>query len=172
MPILSNKKLVEPFNRLKNRANLFRRRNYSSQLDISDPRSSLPADHFILPQQTKAPEANNQLLLKRSNSMICPQQRLQSLLKNSKNNTNRSSVCVELADCPTDESSTDDGHFVKSASNRYFRQKMSHINEQDVFTSEESLKEKMIHEGKRISHQSRRIYNLSLLFNSIFITKS
>ncbi|CAF0771633.1 unnamed protein product [Adineta ricciae] len=108
VPIPSNKKLVEPFNRLKNRANLFRRRNYSSQLDISDPRSSLPADHFILPQQTKVPEDNNQLLLKRSNSMICPQQRLQSLLKNSKKNTNRSSVCVELADCPTDESSTDD----------------------------------------------------------------
>ncbi|UJR22192.1 hypothetical protein I4U23_025256 [Adineta vaga] len=146
VPILSSKKLVEPFNRLKNRANLFRRRNCSSQLDISDSRSSLPADHFILPHSITTSGNNHHLVLKRSNSMICPQQRLQSLLKNNIHNKNRNSICVELPDCPTDESSTDEYSFIKSSSNRYFRKqtypKMSHINEHDVSSSEESLNEK------------------------------
>ncbi|CAF1422566.1 unnamed protein product [Adineta steineri] len=154
VPLLTSKKFVEPFNRLKNRANLFRRRNYSSHLDISNPRSLLPAEHFITSHRILATDNsnnnNNNIILKRSNSMICPQQRLQTLLKN---NNIRNSICVEVAGCPTDESSTDDYNFIKTSSNRYFGKKnyskMSHINEQDTFSSRESLNEKTIEEGKK-----------------------
>ncbi len=148
---------MEPFNRLKNRANLFRRKNYSSHLDISDPRSSLPADHFISSHQIATTD-NNSLVLKRSNSMICPQQRLQTLLNN---NNVHNSICVGLSACQTDECS-----FVKSSSNRYCGKKpyskMSHINEQDVSSSRESLIERNIEGKKKNIYQSRLIIlNLS-----------
>ena len=82
--------------------------------------------------------------------MICPQQRLQTFIKN---HNQRNSICVELSDCQLDESSTDDYRFIKSSSNRYWNKnicsKMSNINEQDIFPSEESLNENKIKEGSR-----------------------
>lgn len=148
---MSSKRFVEPFARLKNRANLFRRKNYSSQIDISNPRSSLPADHFIPYDQISSPTTTNtenpNLILKRSNSMICPQQRIPSLLK-STNHHQRNSICVQLPGCPLDESSTDDFKFLKSSSNRYWNKKMSNIKEQDIFPSDESLHEKKPEEDK------------------------
>ena len=136
VPILASRKFVEPFTRLKNRANLFRRKNYSSQTDISKPRSSLPADHFIPTDQLPAVEQYN-IILKRSNSMICPQQRLQTFLKTT-NPSQRNSVCDP----------TDDYRFLKSSSTRYWGKKMSNINENEIFPSDESLQEKKNEPGK------------------------
>ena len=142
--MLTSRRFVEPFTRLKNRANLFRRKNYSSQTDISNPRSSLPADHLIPTHQLPPSPASveeSTVVLKRSNSMICPQQRLQTFLKG--NRQQRNSICVQLTDCSIDESSTDEYHsFNKSSSSRYWTKKMSNINEQDVFPSDESLHDK------------------------------
>lgn len=138
--MLTSRKFVEPFTRLKNRANLFRRKNYSSQTDISNPRSSLPADHFIPTHQLPSPTEESTVMLKRSNSMICPQQRLQTFLKG--NRQQRNSICVQLTDCSIDESSTDEFRFNKTSSSRYWTKKMSNINEQDVFPSDESLHNK------------------------------
>lgn len=134
--MLTSRKFVEPFTRLKNRANLFRRKNYSSQSDISNPRSSLPADHFIPTHQLPSID-DSTVVLKRSNSMICPQQRLQTFLKH--NRHQRNSICVQLTDFPIDESSTDEYRLNKSSSGRYWNQKMSNIKEQDIFPSDESL---------------------------------
>ncbi|CAF1018174.1 unnamed protein product [Rotaria sordida] len=142
--ISASKKFVEPFNRLKHRANLFRRKLYSSQLDIHNHCSSYNnSSNQIIKTD------NNNIILKRSNSMICPQQRLQTLLKtNNNNNNNRNSICVELSGCSIDESSTDDYHSIKSSSNHYSNKKihspMSNINEQDVYPSNESLNENKI----------------------------
>ncbi len=147
VPILTSRKFVEPFTRLKNRANLFRRKNYSSQTDISNPRSSLPADHFIPTDQLPTVDQQN-IILKRSNSMICPQQRLQTFIK-ATNSSQRNSICVQLSGCPIDETSTDDYRFIKSSSTRYCYKKMNNINEQDGFPSDESLHEKKIEQSKR-----------------------
>jgi hypothetical protein len=139
---------------LKSRANLFRRKYYSSQADISNHRSSLPADHIQPSHRIKAVE-NNSIALQRSNSMICPQQRLQTLLNN---NSQRNSICEESSSC-----STNDYRFIKSSSDRYWNKnifsKMSNINEQDTFPSEESLNENKIKEGKS-TYQSILIINL------------
>ncbi|CAF0949243.1 unnamed protein product [Adineta steineri] len=144
IPISSSKKLVEPFNRLKYRANLFRRKNYSSQLNISSDssnyRSSTGTDHIVPSHQSSITNNNNigVILLKRSNSMVCPQIRLQSLINqnqninnnNNNNNNLRNSICIELAGCSTDESSTDDYQLIKSSSsslssNRYWTKPIS-----------------------------------------------
>ncbi|CAF2433723.1 unnamed protein product [Rotaria sp. Silwood2] len=150
-PISTSKKLVEPFNRLKNRANLFRRKNYSSQLDLSsysiDNRSSSNTDHIVPSHQVSITNFHNtgDIILKRSNSMICPQQHLQTFLNQNNNNNNnnyinhRNSICVQLAGCSTDESSTDDNQLVKSSSNRYwsksFSSKMNDIDENEILSS-------------------------------------
>ena len=141
---------MEPFNRLKNRANLFRPKNYSSQIDISNHCSSLSIDQSELSNK-KGTRENNNIVLKRSTSMLCPQQRFQTFLKiNHYDHHNLN--CFELSNCSINDSSTDDYHFVKSSSNYYWNKKlyskMSNINEQDVFSSEESLNEKIIEEGK------------------------
>ncbi|CAF3431650.1 unnamed protein product [Rotaria sp. Silwood1] len=152
VPISTSKKLVEPFNRLRNRANLFRRKNYSSQIDISshssDNRSSSNTDHIIPSHQVSITNFHNtgDIILKRSNSMICPQQHLQTFLNQNNNNNNnnnninyRNSVCLELAGCSTDESSTDDYQLTKSSSsssNRYWSKpissKMNDIDENEI----------------------------------------
>ncbi|CAF3693224.1 unnamed protein product [Rotaria socialis] len=157
VPVSTSKKLVEPFYRLKNRANLFRRKHYSSHLDISENCSILSGDHSN-PVDNKKITNNinnsnhNNVVLKRSNSMICPQQRLQSFLRSNNNNNNnnnnsnyRNSICVELTGCSMDESSTDDYCPVKSSSGHYWssrmRSTMSNIKEQDVYPSQESIDE-------------------------------
>lgn len=145
VPMSTSRKFVEPFARLKNRANLFRRKNYSSQSDISNPRSSLPADHFIPTHQLPSHE-DPTVILKRSNSMICPQQRLQTFLKS--NRHQRNSICVQLTDYPIDESSTDEYRLNKSSSGRYWNERMSNIKEQDAFPSDESLHDKQTEPGK------------------------
>ncbi len=74
--------------------------------------------------------------------MICPQQRLQTFLKTT-NNHQRNSLCLPLTNYPTD-----DYRFLKSSSSsRYLNKKMSNINEQDIFPSDESLNEKKTKEG-------------------------
>jgi len=80
--------------------------------------------------------------------MICPQQRLQTFLKTTNHQQQRNSICVQLSGCQIDESSTDDYKFLKSSSSRYWNKKMSNINEQDVFPSDESLHEKKVQEGR------------------------
>jgi len=96
--------------------------------------------------------------------MICPQQRLQTLINN--NNVHKS-ISVGLSGCQTDESSTDECSFVKSSSNRHYGKKpyskMSHINEQDVFSSRESLNERNI-EGKKKKHISIKTNNTQFVF--------
>lgn len=79
--------------------------------------------------------------------MICPQQHLQVLLNqnNNNNNTNisyinhRNSICLELAGCSTDESSTDDYQLIQSSSNRYWTKsmssKMNDIDENEILSS-------------------------------------
>ncbi|CAF4162094.1 unnamed protein product [Rotaria socialis] len=139
VPVSTSKKFAEPFNRLKNRANLFRRKNYSSQLNISsspsDHRPLSCTDHIIPSDQLSITSIHNtgDAVLKRSNSMICPQQHLQVFLNQNNNNNNnnnyyinhRNSICLELAGCSTDESSTDDYQLTKSSSNRYWTKSIS-----------------------------------------------
>lgn len=112
--------------RLKNRANIFRRKNYSSQIDISNPRTSLVADHMIS-------SFNNQNThLKRSNSMICSQQQFPLVSSSSSTTTKqRNSVCLP----PTN----DNEHYrlFKSSSTRFWKKKMSHIVEQDITPSDD-----------------------------------
>lgn len=142
MPISASRKLVEPFNRLKNRANLFRRKNYSSQLNISshsaDHRLSSGTDHR---PSIQSPHHPGVLFLKRSNSMICPQQRLQTYLNqnNNNNNNHRNSICFELAGCSTDESSTDDYQLPRSAADHYWSKSicsgMDDIEEHETISS-------------------------------------
>ena len=140
-PVPTGKKLAEPFNRLKNRANLFRRKNYSSQINISS-RSSSNADHIVpsdRPLLTGKKQHAEVILLKRSNSMICPQQRLQTLLNQTRSTHHRNSICLELAGCSTDESSTDDYQLTKSSLTHYLhkqlRPTMSHIDENESIPS-------------------------------------
>lgn len=117
--ISTGRRFAEPFNRLKNRANLFRRKNYSSQLNISS-RSSSSADQVIptdQPSVTGRKRHADVILLKRSNSMVCPQQHLQTLLNGNQTSPHRNSVCLELAGCSIDESSTDDFQSSRSSLN-------------------------------------------------------
>jgi hypothetical protein len=80
------------------------------------------------------------VLLKRSNSMICPQQHYQTYLNQNNNNNNsishRNSICFELAGCSTDESSTDD---YQLSTNRYWSKPicstMTDIDEQENISS-------------------------------------
>ncbi|CAF2086525.1 unnamed protein product [Rotaria magnacalcarata] len=154
VPVSTSKKLVEPFYRLKNRANLFRRKHYSSHLDISENCSILSGDYSNRSDKKKITNNinnsnHNNVVLKRSNSMICPQQRLQSFLRSNNNNKKdpnyRNSISVELTGCLMDESSTDDYYPVKSSSDYYWSSKMrstmSNIKEQDVYPSQESIDE-------------------------------
>ncbi|CAM4801902.1 unnamed protein product [Rotaria magnacalcarata] len=154
VPVSTSKKLVEPFYRLKNRANLFRRKHYSSHLDISENCSILSGDYSNRSDKKKITNNinnsnHNNVVLKRSNSMICPQQRLQSFLRSNNNNKKdpnyRNSISVELTGCLMDESSTDDYYPVKSPSDYYWSSKMrstmSNIKEQDVYPSQESIDE-------------------------------
>jgi hypothetical protein len=79
--------------------------------------------------------------------MVCPQQRLQTLLNQNNNNNNnninhRNSLCLELSGCSTDESSTDDYQLNKSSSstlNRYWTKPicstMSNIEEHEILSS-------------------------------------
>lgn len=140
---------MEPFSRLKNRANLFRRKNFSSQINISsNPSSSdhiVPSDH----SSTFNPHPSGHVVghgdviqLKRSNSMICPQQRFQTLLNSNRSHSHhRNSICFELAGCSTDESSTDDYQLSKSSFNRYSSaaicSRMSHIDEHEIVPQNE-----------------------------------
>lgn len=143
MSTSTSKKLAEPFNRLKNRANLFRRKNYSSQLNISSRTPPSGTDHIVpsdRPSLTSTSQHAGVILLKRSNSMIYPQQRLQTLLnQNSSNPHHRNSICVELAGCSTDESSTDDHQLNKSSFSQYWNQQigatMSNIDEHEIAPS-------------------------------------
>ena len=77
--------------------------------------------------------------------MICPQERLQTFMKNT-NPPQRNSICVRLSDC-----STDQHRLLKSSSNRYWNKKMSNIHEQDVFPSNESLHEEKGNHSRRFS---------------------
>jgi hypothetical protein len=107
--------------------------------------------------------------------MVCPQQRLRTLLNTNNNNHHRNSICVELSGCPTDESSTDDYCFIKSSSNRYWNKssysRMSNIAEHDRFPSDESINEKRIGEGK-IKKKQIFVYvnQYTICFFSIIIT--
>lgn len=155
IPFSTSKKLVEPFNRLKNRANLFRRKNYSSQINLStqltnDNRLSSGTDQTVPSNRLTTNNFNQSgvILLKRSNSMICPQQRFQTLLNQNNNNNNhntqiyrnhRNSICFELAGCSTDESSTDDCQLIKSSSNNSYWTKpicspMAEIDEHELIS--------------------------------------
>jgi hypothetical protein len=140
IPFSTSKRLVEPFNRLKNRANLFRRKNYSSQLHISE-HGTLPVEQIIPSDRSFSNIYSGDhhqhagvILLKRSNSMICPQQRLQALRQH-RNSNQRNSICVELSGCSTEESSTDDYQLSKSTLNHYWSRAiastMSHIEENE-----------------------------------------
>jgi hypothetical protein len=143
VPTSTSKKLAEPFNRLKNRANLFRRKNYSSQLNISSRTPSSGTDHIVpsdRPSLTSASHHAGVILLKRSNSMVYPQQRLQLLLNQGNNNPHhRNSICVELAGCSTDESSTDDYQLSKSSFSHFWSKQigatMSNIDEHEIVSS-------------------------------------
>ncbi|CAF1436191.1 unnamed protein product [Rotaria sp. Silwood1] len=179
--VSASKKFVEPFHRLKNRANLFRRKLYSSQLDISNHSSLHSINHSNLSDQiitidnNNKGNNNNNVILKRSNSMICPQQRLQTFLKtnNNNNNNNRNSICIELSGCPIDESSTDDYYSIKSSSNHYWNKKlhstMSNIKEQDTYPSNESLNENKI-ETVLSSHNNNN-EQTSVILSSPQLTK-
>jgi hypothetical protein len=141
--ISTSRKLVEPFNRLKNRANLFRRRNYSSQLNINsystDSRFTSHSEHIIPTNRPLLTNTTSQhadvIVLKRSNSMIYPQQRLQTL-RNHCSTDQRNSLCVELTGCSTDESSTDDYQLNKSSLihnwHRPICSTMNHIDEYET----------------------------------------
>ncbi len=95
-----------------------------------DHRSTSGTDHIVPSNQSLIKNSSHPgvILLKRSNSMICPQQHLQVYLNQNNNNNNnnsinhRNSICFELAGCSTDESSTDDYQLIKSSSstNRYW----------------------------------------------------
>ncbi|CAF1599560.1 unnamed protein product, partial [Adineta ricciae] len=164
VPLSTSKKLVDPFNRLKHRANLFRRKNYSSQLNISSQSTNyrVPvASNRPVPTHQSSIETNNKsigiILLKRSNSMVCPQKHLQSLLNHNNNNNNNNnnddyinqhnSICIQLAGCSTDESSTDDYQLIKSSSgtssNHYWTKPissaMNNIGQHEIVSSTQPL---------------------------------
>ncbi|CAF4101333.1 unnamed protein product, partial [Rotaria magnacalcarata] len=179
VPVSTSKKLVEPFYRLKNRANLFRRKHYSSHLDISENCSILSGDYSNRSDKKKITNNinnsnHNNVVLKRSNSMICPQQRLQSFLRSNNNNKKdpnyRNSISVELTGCLMDESSTDDYYPVKSPSDYYWSSKMrstmSNIKEQDVYPSQESIDENKNEAGKKLYQLS------SFLFDVFYVSVS
>ncbi|CAM4783600.1 unnamed protein product [Rotaria magnacalcarata] len=179
VPVSTSKKLVEPFYRLKNRANLFRRKHYSSHLDISENCSILSGDYSNRSDKKKITNNinnsnHNNVVLKRSNSMICPQQRLQSFLRSNNNNKKdpnyRNSISVELTGCLMDESSTDDYYPVKSSSDYYWSSKMrstmSNIKEQDVYPSQESIDENKNEAGKKLYQLS------SFLFDVFYVSVS
>ncbi|CAF0941240.1 unnamed protein product [Rotaria sordida] len=165
VPISTSKKFVEPFNRLKNRGNLFRRKNYSSQLNLNSQsnnnRSSSNTDHIVPSHDLLITRFNNtgDIILKRSNSMICPQKYLQTFLNHNQNNNNninhRNSICVELSGCSTDESSTDDYQLIKSSSNCYWSKpissKMNDIDENEILSSDQPC---TIIEESNINHNN------------------
>ena len=73
--------------------------------------------------------------------MIYPQQHLQLFLNQNNNNSHRNyrnTICVELTDCSTDESSTDDYQLIKS-SNCYWTKSippaMDNIDEHEILSS-------------------------------------
>ncbi|CAF2226035.1 unnamed protein product, partial [Rotaria magnacalcarata] len=183
VPVSASKKLVEPFYRLKNRANLFRRKHYSSHLDISENCSILSGDYSNRSDKKKITNNinnsnHNNVVLKRSNSMICPQQRLQSFLRSNNNNKKdpnyRNSISVELTGCLMDESSTDDYYPVKSPSDYYWSSKMrstmSNIKEQDVYPSQESIDE---NKNEAVSlHSNNNHEETSAIVSSPSIIKS
>ncbi|CAF1004142.1 unnamed protein product, partial [Rotaria magnacalcarata] len=183
VPVSTSKKLVEPFYRLKNRANLFRRKHYSSHLDISENCSILSGDYSNRSDKKKITNNinnsnHNNVVLKRSNSMICPQQRLQSFLRSNNNNKKdpnyRNSISVELTGCLMDESSTDDYYPVKSPSDYYWSSKMrstmSNIKEQDVYPSQESIDE---NKNEAVSlHSNNNHEETSAIVSSPSIIKS
>lgn len=94
--IFSNgKKFIEPFQRLKFRTNLFRRKTSSSQFDLTsnkiERRSSVELNEIIPTKtinSTRKRFVDNVQLLKRSNSMICPQEHFESFAKNQRNSLN------------------------------------------------------------------------------------
>ena len=162
IPFSTSKKLVEPFNRLKNRANLFRRKNYSSQTNLSsqltnDNRLSSGTDQTVPSHRLTTNNFNrsNVIQLKRSNSMICPQRRLQTFLNQNNNHTEiyrnqRNSICLELAGCSTDESSTDDCQLNKSSTNCYSTKTicspMAEIDENELNSSNQQQSSTIIEE--------------------------
>ena len=187
IPFSTSKKLVEPFNRLKNRANLFRRKNYSSQTNLSsqltnDNRLSSGTDQTVPSHRLTTNNFNrsNVIQLKRSNSMICPQRRLQTFLNQNNNHTEiyrnqRNSICLELAGCSTDESSTDDCQLNKSSTNCYSTKTicspMAEIDENELNSSNQQQSSTIIEEvninspneiDKGKTKQKRELFRLSI----------
>ena len=88
--------------------------------------------------------------------MVCPQKHLQSLLNQNNNNNNNNnndyinqynSICIQLAGCSTDESSTDDYQLIKSSSvtssNHYWAKPisstMNNIDQHEIVSSTQPL---------------------------------
>jgi hypothetical protein len=112
-------------------------------------------DHIVPSYQSTRKTLNNTaVVLKRSNSMICPQQHYQTFLNQNNNNTfnHRNSICLELAGCSTDESSTDDYQLIKSSNHYWTKPICSTMTEIDEHENVLSIQPATIIEESNLNH--------------------